>query len=226
MASSKKYPYQDLSLKSLPGERWKPIFGLEEYFMVSNLGRIKRMEYETTYKNGAVHIKGEKIIKPEIRWHYNRYKNDYSAYLTASPIVAGFRYNFGVARLVYCTFVQKINYYDAGFVIFYNDGDSFNIKPSNLTAATLSEKQKRMKMLGRSPNPFHKLTQAQGKQSHWNMLKYHLKKITQYSLSGKKIKTYSSIAEAHRETGANPTGISRTAKGYHQRCGGFLWKYA
>ena len=119
-----------------------------------------------------------------------------------------------------------MNYYDTGFVIFYNDGDSFNIKPSNLIAATLSEKQKRMKMLGRSPNPFHKLTAEEVHQRHWNMLKYHLKKITQYSLSGKKIKTYNSIAEAHRETGANPTGISRTAKGYHQRCGGFLWKYA
>ena len=43
----KNYPYLNLELKALPGERFKPIKGLEGYFQVSNKGRVKRLEYET-----------------------------------------------------------------------------------------------------------------------------------------------------------------------------------
>jgi hypothetical protein len=226
MAAKKNYPYLNLDLKSIPGERWKPIFGLEDYFMVSSFGRIKRREYEMTYKNGAVHIKREQILKPEIRWHHNRYKKDYSAYLGASPVLAGRRYNFSIARLVYCSFHRDLDYHDSSKVIFYTDGDSFHIHPSNLYVATLSEKQKRMKDLRRSPSPFHKLSPEELKDRHWQMLKFRLKKIVQYSPGGKKLKTYNSIASARRATGCNATGISRTAKGYHRTCGGFGWKYA
>jgi NUMOD1 domain len=193
--------------------------------MVSNIGRIKRLEYETIYKNGAVIIKKEMILKPEVQYHYNRYKNDYSPCLHASPVLAGCRYNFSVARLVYCTFKNDLEYYDPGYVIFFKNKDPFDILPSNLYAATISEKQKRMKVLGRSPNPFHKLSPAEVKERHWNMVKHKLKKIIQYDLKGRKIRKYNSIADAHRITGCNSTGISRTAKGYHKTCGGYKWKY-
>jgi hypothetical protein len=191
--------------------------------MVSSFGRIKRLRYETIYKNGAFHIKEEKIIKPEIRWHFNHYKKDYSAYLSGSPIVAGYRYNFSLARLVHCTFNKAFDYHDPFHVVFYKDGDSFNIRPSNLQSATLSEKQKRIKDLGRSPNPFHKLSKEQIHERHWQMLRFHLKKITQFSATGKEIQTFNSIADAHRATGCNATGISRNAKGYLRSCGGYQW---
>ncbi|SEM93967.1 NUMOD1 domain-containing protein [bacterium A37T11] len=223
--ATKTYPYQNLSLKSMPGERWRPIYGLEEYFMVSNFGRVKRLEYVAIYDNGAVYPKPEKIIKPEIRQHHNHYKDDYSGYLAVRVGLEKSIYNFTIARLVYWVFKEDFDYYDYTKVIFYRDGDSFNIRPSNLYEATISQKQKRIKDLRRSPNPFHKLNSEEVKLRHWNMLKHHLKPIVQYSLDGKKIKTYNSIVEAHRATGANATGISRTAKGYHHSCGGFIWKY-
>jgi len=226
MMKKGNYPYQDRSLKTRPGERWKPIAGLEEYFMVSSMGRIKRLEYETVYKNGAVYVKPEKIIKPEIRWHHNRYKNDYTAYLAVRVAVAKSIYNFTLARLVHCTFRNSFDYYDYSKVIFYLDGDTFNVSLSNLRPATYSEKQKRIKELGRSPNPFYKLTPRQVKQRHWHMLQFHLKRIHQYDLKGRKIRTYPSIADAHRATGCNATCISRTAKGHLRSSGGYMWKYA
>ena len=33
---------------------------LKDYYQVSNYGRIKRMEYEMQYKNGAIYLKPEK----------------------------------------------------------------------------------------------------------------------------------------------------------------------
>ncbi|MBA4168711.1 MAG: hypothetical protein H0X41_14390 [Chitinophagaceae bacterium] len=225
MRKKKDYPYLDVALKSRPGERWKAIPGLEGYFVVSSQGRIKRLEYETTYKNGAVYIKPEKIIKPEIRWHHNKFKNDYTAYLAVRVAVAKSVYNFTLARLVYCTFRKTFDYYDYSRVIFYEDGDTLNAGLSNLHPATYSEKQKRIKLLGRSPNPFYKLTPKQVRARHWHMLQFHLKKIHQYNLKGKKIGTYSSIADAHRATGCNATCISRNAKGHLRSSGGYLWKY-
>jgi len=62
--SVQKYPYQNLSLKSIKGERWKDIPGLEDYFMVSNFGRVKRLEFEMQHDNGVTYRRAEKIIKP------------------------------------------------------------------------------------------------------------------------------------------------------------------
>lgn len=226
MPKKKNYPYLNLELKTLPGERFKPIKGLEGYFQVSNKGRVKRLEYETTYKNGSVYIKPEKIIKPEIRWSYNKYKNDWTPYLAIRVGVHYYYYNFAVARLVYSSFKNNFTYSDFSKVIFYKDGDSLNTTLDNLVLATVSDKQKRIKELGRSPNPFHKLSPKQVEARHWHMVKFRLKKITQFNLSGKKLKTFNSIAEAHRATGTNATGISRTAKGHLRTAGGYIWKYA
>ncbi|HUZ60670.1 MAG TPA: NUMOD4 domain-containing protein, partial [Hanamia sp.] len=76
-----EYPYQNTSLKSINGEKWKDILGLEGYFMVSNFGRVKRLEYEMTYRNGAIYIKPEKIIKPMIIRQKNKLKNDFTQFL-------------------------------------------------------------------------------------------------------------------------------------------------
>lgn len=220
------YPYTNLDLKSMPGERFKPVKGLEEYFAVSNKGRVKRLEYETTYKNGARYVKPEKIIKPELRWSYNRYKNDWTPYLSVR-VGAHYRYyNFAIARLVYCSFNKNLRYSDFSKVIFYKDGDSLNTTLGNLVPATVSEKQRRIKEFGRSPNPFHKLSAREVKERHWHMVKFRLRRITQFNLAGKKLRTFGSIAEAHRYTGCNPTGISRTAKGHLRTAGGFIWKYS
>jgi len=225
MSKKSNYAYRDLTLKSRPGERWKAISGLEEYFMVSSLGRIKRLEYESIYKNGAIYLKSEKIIKPEIRWHHNKFKNDYTAYLAVRVAVAKCIYNFTLARLVYCSFKSSLDYYDYSKVIFYIDGDTFNVSLANLQPATYSEKQRRIKELGRSPNPFHKLSAKQVRHRHWHMLQFHLKRIHQCDMKGKRIKTFSSIADAHRATGCNATCISRNAKGHLRSSGGYLWKY-
>jgi hypothetical protein len=45
----KKYPWLDRSLKNIKGERWRDIPGLEGYFMVSDFGRVRRLEYEVEF---------------------------------------------------------------------------------------------------------------------------------------------------------------------------------
>jgi hypothetical protein len=43
------YPYQNRSLEDMDGEIWKPVKGYEEYYLVSNLGRVKKLEMLKVY---------------------------------------------------------------------------------------------------------------------------------------------------------------------------------
>ena len=80
----KKYPYQNTGLKSLKGERWKNIPGFEMYFMVSNFGRIKRLEYELEYSDGRVYLKPARIIKPVLVKIPNVFMKDHIYFLRTS----------------------------------------------------------------------------------------------------------------------------------------------
>lgn len=183
------------------------------------------MAYETVYKNGVLYPECEMIIKPYVRWQVNNYKKDYTRFLVNRVALDGVRYNFTVARLVYCCFVKPIDLRDAGVVIFYKDGDSFNIVPSNLRLATISEKQKRIKELRRSPSPLHKMTPEERKKRQLLIAKKLSKQVSQYRLNGTKVKTYSSAKAASRATGINDCGIGCVARGRAITSGGFIWRY-
>lgn len=47
----------------MPGEIWKPIKEWKEYFLVSNMGRIKTIPRTVVHKNGSVHYVKERIRK-------------------------------------------------------------------------------------------------------------------------------------------------------------------
>src|SRR5258707_264481 len=122
----KEYPYQNLSLKNIKGEKWKNIPGLEGYFLISNFGRVRRLEYEMEYRNGAIYIKPEKIIKPILIKKPNRYKNDYTLFLTGRVTLEGIRHNFMLSRLVYYCFFERFDLADHATVIQFKDDDHFN----------------------------------------------------------------------------------------------------
>ncbi len=218
-------PYLDLTLANIDGEKWKDIPGLEGYFRISSKGRVKRMRYEAIYSNGIIYRERTMIMKPYVHRHRNEYKGDYKSYLSITLTVEGVRHRYTVARLVYHCFVRPIDLDDHTIVIFYKDGNSFNLTPSNLRTATLSEKQKRIKELRRSPSPLHKLTRRQILERLQNARAKRMKPVTQYSFRGKKIQTFPSAREAARFTDGNASNILQVAKGNALTAGGFLWRY-
>src|SRR6185437_1530534 len=189
-----KYPYQNIELKNIKGERWKDISGFEMYFKVSNFGRIKRLEYELEYSDGRRYVKPEKIIKPVLMKIPNRFMRDSVYFLRTTITLYKQKYYFSTARLVYRYFKKPIKPEDESFVILAKDGNGRNIKPSNLIVASLSEKQQRIFDLNRrEPLVVDKDARKRGiakSQSTNN------KQVTQYNIQGKKIKTYPSIAVA------------------------------
>lgn len=218
-------PYLNLSLANIEGERWKDIPCLEGYFKVSNKGRVKRLGYETVYSNGVIYRERPMIMKPYVHQHRNEFVGDYKSYLSITLTVEGIRYRFTIARLVYHCFVKPMDLHDKSLVIFYKDGDSFHLTPQNLRSATLSEKQKRIKELRRSPSPLHKLSRKQVLERLQQARKKRMKLISQYSFHGKKIQTYPSIREAARLTRGNAANILQVAKGNAISAGGYLWRF-
>ncbi len=218
----KKYPYQVLDLKSIKGEKWKDIPGLELYARISNYGRVKRLSYEQEYSDGRVYHRPEKIIKPIVRKTPNRFVNDHLLYLGANITFFKQRHCLSIARLVYHCFRRPFDLNDYSIVILAKDRNGLNIKPANLIQASLSQKGKRIEELGRRAPLIS--TEEQKQKRIANSILAQSKPVTQYDLNGKKIKTFPSATVAGRETGINRGHISARARGVEFSAGGFIWK--
>ncbi|WP_164735530.1 NUMOD4 domain-containing protein [Pseudoflavitalea rhizosphaerae] len=212
-------------MSNIEGERWKDIPGLEGYFKISNKGRVKRMAYEAVYSNGIIYHERPMIMKPYVHKHRNEYKGDFKTYLSITLTVEGVRYRYTVARLVFNCFVKEMDLEDKSIVIFYKDNDSFNLSPQNLRIATLSEKQKRIKELGRSPSPLHKLSRRQVLERLQRAREKRMRPVSQYNFRGKKIQSYPSAREAARSTDGNASNILQVARGNAISAGGYLWRF-
>lgn len=221
----KNKPYLNRSLKNIKGEKWKDIPGMEGYFKISNFGRIKRVAYQAIYKNGMLYNEQEMIMKPSLSRHYNNYMKDYTSYLRGRIVLEGVYYSFTISRMVYNCFVAPLDIKDFTRIIFYKDGDSFNLRSSNLQLATLSEKQKRIKQLKRSPSPMHGLTPEERSARQLKAGKKISKQVSQYNLNGKRVRVFIGAAEAERITGINACYIGQVASGKRISAGGYLWRF-
>lgn len=204
---------------------WEDIPGLDGYFLISSFGRIKRQLHEVKYRNGALYIKPEKIIKPQIIRQPNRFKKDYTYFLTGRVTLSGRRYNITIARMVYHCFIEPFDLEDQDIVIICRNGDNFHIHPSNLEMATKSQKQQRMVARKRFKSPFLDMTEQDRIEQRKAILKTVSKQVTQYSMTGRKIKTFPSAAEAERATGVFATSIWKVASGGDISAGGFIWRW-
>lgn len=221
----KEYPFENIFIEALNGEEWKDIPGLDGYFLISNYGRIKRQQYEMQYRNGAIYIKPEKIIKPQIVRQPNKFKKDFTYFLTGRVTLSGKRYNITIARMVYYCFIEPFDLEDQDVVIICKDADNFNIQPSNLGMATKSQKQQRTIARKRFKSPFLAMTEQDRRKQRKAILKSVSKQVSQYSMKGRKIKTFSSAAEAERATGVFATSVGKVASGEDISAGGFIWRW-
>lgn len=219
----KNYPYQNLFLENLRGEKWKDIPEQEMYFKISSYGRIKRLAYEQEYSDGRVFLRPERIIKPVLMKIYNKFTKDHIYFLRTAITLHKQKYYYSLARLVYHCFIEPIKEKDDSFVIIPKDGNGKNIRLSNLKKATLSEKQQRIFDLNRRDTP------SMGDEALQRVIAAakltHNKEVTQYSMNGQKIKTYPSIVAAAEKTGISHSHISNRARGNEFSAGGFIWRF-
>jgi hypothetical protein len=218
-------PYKNTSLVNIKGERWKEVPGLEGYCMISSFGRVKRLEYEVISKTGKCFVKPEKIVLLRAAFVYNNFVNEKVYSLGAKFIINGTRYYIKITRLVYYCFVSPFDMSDSSIKIICKEGNGLHIVPDNLQKANRSEISKRMYKRNRLESRFNKLTAEQRKRNLAIAVKKMNKQVSQYTIAGKKIKTYPSAAAAERATGVFASSVCQTANGRLITAGGFLWRW-
>jgi hypothetical protein len=124
--TSKRHPIPvlNLSKENLKDEKWKPIEGLEDNYMISSLGRVKSI---SRFKKHKVWLK-EHISKLVPDGNQNRETSS----LLASLNKEGRKYQQSVGRLVYYHFVEKFDLSDKMIKIYFKDNCFYNLDYKNL----------------------------------------------------------------------------------------------
>lgn len=115
----------NLLLKDLPGERWKPIPGLEGYFAISSKGRIKRLNSWTLGKN-------KRFIKEKIIALFLDPYSDKGGYLYTNLSYQGKRVPIRLNKFLYYCFVTKFDLNDRSLIIVNKNEPKWNIDISKL----------------------------------------------------------------------------------------------
>jgi hypothetical protein len=214
-----KYPSEDISLLDLEGEIWKPLPDYEVYYMVSNLGRIKRLERWGYSCNGRKRFLEEKIEKQSCEYRHSKQGKQLLSTLLIHIRIDNVQIGIIVARAVYSAFVKKLKSFSEEMLfVLHKDLNPFNNCVENLYLATKKELSKRNIQEGMtSLDAFMKNKEKVDERKR--------KPVSQYNLHGEFIRSYRSIKDAKRATGIDEKTIIMNAKGKTNRAGGYLWQY-
>ena len=189
-------------------EIWKDIKDYEGLYQVSNLGRVKRLEWKR-FSLGKWQTMKEKILKQTISttgyWHISLNKN-------------GSHNTYKVHRLVARAFIPNP---DDLPCINHKDNNPLNNKVENLEWCTY-------KYNNNYKDHNKKLSQSRLGKKASDETRQKLRDSNPKMVSVQCIETeiiYKSINEASRKTGVDASAIGKVCKGKYKTAGGFHWKY-
>ena len=189
-------------------ELWKDIQGYEGLYQVSNMGRVRSLDHETTYSRKGIPIttrrKGQ-MLRPVTRRHGYL---GVMLYGKGGHKTRGFT-TFSVHQLVARAFVDNPNNYDE---INHIDEDKTNNRADNL------------EWCDRKYNTNYGTTQTRRSAVIRNNPK-RSKRIMQISLDGELIKIWPSFGEIRRN-GYSAGNICKRCKSGYPYAYGYIWKYA
>ena len=178
-------------------EIWKSVKGYEDYYSVSNLGRVKSNDRQRLGIGGSIRNCKGKILKanPNQSGHLlvNLYDNE------------GRSKKALVHRLVAIAFIENSDNLPC---INHKDEDKTNNCVDNLEWCTVAYN-----------NSYSNLGENLYKATN----NYPIG-VIQYSLSGEELARFSSYSEAEKNTGVDHGGISACCRGKQKTAGGFIWK--
>ena len=176
-------------------EIWKEIKNYEDYYEISNYGRIRRIKYDNIGNKFQYNI-------PK----YLKLREDKDGYLRCDLSLNGKIKRFFVHRLVAKAFVDNRN---NNPVVNHIDGNKQNNYYKNLEFCTIKQNNLHVLKTGLRNMKNNKLS----------------KEVEQYSMDNVLIKTYKSANDASRITGLSQGHISECCRGEIKQYKGYIWKY-
>lgn len=141
----------------------------------------------------------------------NHYIGDLAYSLRARVLREGIDYSIAIARVTYYCFKKKFDLDNKDLVVLALDGDGRNIRLDNLALVNTSQKQKRIFDRKRSKKPiiysYDEFTKGLRTSANANC-----RQVSQYSMEGKKIRTYLSIKAAAVSLMLSESGINSALK--------------
>ncbi len=216
------YPFNNLSITTIKGERWKDIRDYEGYYQVSSFGRVRSLDRIIPHPRLYQQFVKGRILKQKIVKDSNRITGDNMISMQVSLALENTMHYYNVRRLVYSAFKKRIDFKKDGLYVINKDGNGFNNHVANLVLVTKAEKQQRSIKKGRQNFEYLKTIDR----SSWKKNYSRRIAINQYNAKGKLLRKYKSIREAHEKTGFDSKGISQAAKGmYGGYWRGYKWKF-
>jgi hypothetical protein len=216
--------YENLSLKNIRGEVWRSVPGYEGYYEVSNKGRVKslpRIASRNLIHGPVSYYTPERILKQNVLESYNTFlkANSYKCYVHFK--VGDHLENWLVHRLVYAVFVGAVDFEKDKLAVLHFSGDTRDNRVENLYLGNLSKKQKQTYAHGKLKTDISKLATPESLE---RSAKISRKPVTQYKLSGKRVRIYKSRTDAAKAVGlATPTHISDAVLNSNKQVRGFRW---
>lgn len=188
-------------------EEWKDIKGYENYYQISNLGRIK----SSIWFNGHEYIHREKILKPQN-----------NKYLTVRLAKNKKIKQYTIHRLVAIHFIE--NKENKPYVN-HIDGNKHNNRVDNLEWCTAKENTNHAYNNGLIKKITNKKKEAilNNVKKAWGK---NRKRVRQYDLKGNLIREYKSVSEAGKINNIPFSNISNCCRKNVHTAGGYIWKYA
>ena len=195
-------------------EIWKPVVGLESRYMISSLGRVKRLSYDIVDKMGRHTHHKDKIMKVRI--------GAQTGYPQVNLWVGEKSKPFTIHRLIAEAFIPNPNNYPC---VNHIDENRANSVFGNLEWCTYgyncmygSARERRRDSLKRfyeNHPEFKKTVKKRG----------NTFKVNQYTLNGDLIKTYDGGIPEIRKTFGRSYGISSCVTHKNPTAYGFVWRY-
>jgi len=177
------------------------------------------------HDNGVTYRRAEKIIKPNHVKQKNNFKKDYTDILFNRVTLNNAIHTFTLTRLVYNCFIATFDLNNRETLILCKDGNGLNITPKNLILVTPSYRSQRIYKRGRGESLFKNALPEIKEKWRKASAKARRKQVSQYSLTGKRIKIYLSITEAESATGILGSNIGSVASGRGIAAGGYVWRW-
>lgn len=192
-------------------EIWKDVVGYEGLYQVSDLGRVKSLNYLNTKK--------PKIMRPYV----NMSKKGHIPYLQVDLHNRGFEKSIKVHALVCTAFhglkPNNING-DTHIEVLHLNGDSLDNRAENLSWGSHYENCREKNYL---------LKHATSTKNRWRKgdFEYQKKAVVQLTPTGEFIAEYDCAWNAQRATGCNQSDISKICRGLRKwLTKGYTWKFS
>lgn len=179
-------------------EIFKSVKNYEEFYQVSNLGRVKSNDRQRFGVGGSIRNCKGKILKASPNQSGHLLVNLYDSEGKSKKVL--------VHRLVAEAFIENPNNLPC---VNHKDEDKNNNCVENLEWCTVKYN-----------NEYSNLAE---KNLYSKTGKYPIK-VIQFSLSGEELHRYNSFMDAERATGIDHGGISACCRGKQKTAGGYIWK--